>query len=69
MTSEDRTHLNTIPPSSTQALRKWLERPSGSFTPEGQSPRQPRFSFEAVSGGGLMLRTWPFNRGEEGNTE
>lgn len=43
-------HVTELNPPGTDKLRKWLVRPSGSLT-------MGRVTFEAVAGGGILVRT------------
>lgn len=49
----DRQHLVDVPARSMDALREWLARPNGSFM-------AGRVSFDAVEGGGILIRTRPY---------
>lgn len=49
----DREHLTELNPGGTGKLRAWLASPNGSLT-------MGRVTFEAVAGGGILVRTQPY---------
>lgn len=51
-------HIVELNPTQAGRLREWLDKPNGSHRPTS------RVGFEAVCGGGLLVRTKPY--GEEG---
>lgn len=54
-------HIVHIPVHKLSQLRKWLERPNGSFRVS------PRMVFEAVEGGSAWVKTSPFGYEAESN--
>lgn len=52
----DREHIVQLNREETQRLRTWLERPKGGIS-------LGRSTFEAVEGGGILVRTEPFSHG------
>ena len=52
--SENSEHTVVIPAREMDALRRWMERPNGSSGFLGEAGR---VTFEAVAGGGVMVRT------------
>lgn len=53
MRTVDREHIVPVAAKHMDNLRRWLERPNGSFTAD-------RVTLEAVEGGGILVRTQPF---------
>lgn len=53
-----REHIVKVAAKHMDDLRRWLERPNGSFTVD-------RATLEAVEGGGILVRTRPFGHGHE----
>jgi hypothetical protein len=51
----DREHIVIVPMSEMARLRKWMDRPNGSF-------RHGRVTFEAVEGGSIWVRTRPWGK-------
>jgi len=49
----DREHVTELNPAGAGKLRAWLEHPSGGLS-------MGRVTFEAVSGGGILVRTAPY---------
>jgi hypothetical protein len=49
----DGEHLTELNPVGVDRLRTWLARPNGSLT-------MGRVTFEAVAGGGILVRTKPY---------
>lgn len=54
----DREHIVAVAAKHMDNLRRWLERPNGSFTAD-------RVTLEAVEGGGILVRTQPYGRGRD----
>lgn len=52
----DRTHHVQLSASDRRSLLAWLERPNGTWSPDSPS----RVSLDAVQGGGVIVRTWPY---------
>jgi hypothetical protein len=50
-------HIVQISARDVDLLRSWLEWPNGSF---GVGKRKDRVTFEAVQGGGVLVRTLPY---------
>ena len=46
-------HITELNPGGVDKLRGWLVRPNGSLT-------MGRVTFEAVEGGGVLVRTLPY---------
>jgi len=53
----DREHIVQLNREETQRLRTWLERLNGGIS-------LGRSTFEAVEGGGILVRTKPFRAGD-----
>lgn len=51
--SADREHLTELNPCGVDRLREWLARPDGALS-------MGRVTFEAVAGGGILVRTKPY---------
>lgn len=54
-TARDREHIVQMSSHETQKLREWLAHPSGSF-----SSSTGDVAFDAVQGGGVLVRTQPY---------
>lgn len=52
----DREHVIQLSATEVEAMRRWLERPSGSLPGD-----HPRLSMDAVEGGGVLVRTRPYS--------
>jgi hypothetical protein len=52
----DRDHHVQLTASDRRAMLAWLERPNGAWQPDSPS----RVSLNAVEGGGVIVRTWPY---------
>lgn len=53
----DREHTVDVPAREMARLREWMARPNGSIT-------FGRVGFDAVEGGGILVRTRPFRAGD-----
>jgi hypothetical protein len=51
--AQDHEHVTELNPGGTDKLRAWLARPRGSLS-------MGRVTFEAVAGGGILVRTRPY---------